>query len=36
VIDFSPYWRPAEYATAIIIADAVVWEGLMIRFFSAL
>lgn len=26
VIDFSPYWRPAEYATAIIIVDALVWE----------
>jgi uncharacterized protein (TIGR02569 family) len=26
IIDFSPYWRPAEYATAIIIVDAVVWE----------
>ncbi|HUP54960.1 MAG TPA: aminoglycoside phosphotransferase, partial [Methylomirabilota bacterium] len=27
VIDFSPYWRPTAFATAIIIADAVVWEG---------
>jgi fructosamine-3-kinase len=27
VIDFSPYWRPAEFATAILIVDAVVWEG---------
>lgn len=27
IIDFSPYWRPAEYATAIIIVDAIVWEG---------
>ncbi len=27
VIDFSPYWRPTEYATAIIIVDAIVWEG---------
>jgi len=26
VIDFSPYWRPAEYATAIIIVDSMVWE----------
>jgi hypothetical protein len=27
VIDFSPYWRPAEFALAIIIVDALVWEG---------
>jgi len=27
IIDFSFYWRPAEFATAIIIVDAVVWEG---------
>lgn len=26
VIDFSPYWRPKEYPTAIIIVDAIVWE----------
>ena len=25
VIDFSPYWRPAPYATAIAITDAVLW-----------
>ena len=27
IIDFSPYWRPAPYAGAIVIADALVWEG---------
>jgi uncharacterized protein (TIGR02569 family) len=27
VIDFSPYWRPAGYATAMIIVDAVLWYG---------
>ncbi|MEX0896334.1 MAG: TIGR02569 family protein [Patescibacteria group bacterium] len=27
IIDFSPYWRSAEYATAIIIVDSIVWEG---------
>lgn len=27
VIDVSPYWRPAGYADAIIVADAVAWEG---------
>lgn len=27
VIDMAPYWRPAEFATAIIVVDSVVWEG---------
>ena len=27
IIDLSPYWRPAEYANAIIVVDSVVWEG---------
>ena len=27
VIDFSAYWRPAAYAGAIVVADALVWEG---------
>ncbi|HEX7471693.1 MAG TPA: TIGR02569 family protein [Candidatus Limnocylindrales bacterium] len=27
VIDLSPYWRPAEFASAIVVADALVWEG---------
>jgi uncharacterized protein (TIGR02569 family) len=27
IIDFAPYWRPTEYATAIIVTDAVLWEG---------
>jgi uncharacterized protein (TIGR02569 family) len=27
VIDFSPYWRPAGYATAIVVADALLWAG---------
>lgn len=25
VIDFSPYWRPAAYATAQVVVDAVLW-----------
>lgn len=25
VIDVSPYWRPAGYADAIVVADAVAW-----------
>ena len=27
VIDFSPYWRPASFAVAVVIADAVVWNN---------
>jgi uncharacterized protein (TIGR02569 family) len=27
IIDLSPYWRPAEFATAVIIVDSIVWEG---------
>jgi len=27
IIDFSPYWRPASYASAMVIADALLWEG---------
>jgi uncharacterized protein (TIGR02569 family) len=27
VIDVSPYWRPAGYADAIVVADAVAWGG---------
>ena len=27
VIDFSPYWRPAGFALAVIVADALVWGG---------
>jgi uncharacterized protein (TIGR02569 family) len=27
IIDLSLYWRPVGYATAIVVADAIVWEG---------
>jgi uncharacterized protein (TIGR02569 family) len=27
VIDLSTYWRPRAFASAIVVADAVVWEG---------
>ena len=27
VIDVSPFWRPATYADAIVVADAVAWAG---------
>lgn len=28
VIDFSPYWRPADFSIAVMMLDAIVWEGL--------
>jgi uncharacterized protein (TIGR02569 family) len=27
IIDFTPVWRPKEYALAILIVDALTWEG---------
>ena len=27
IIDPSPYWRPPLFATAIVVFDAMVWEG---------
>jgi uncharacterized protein (TIGR02569 family) len=27
VIDFSPYWRPAEFALGVVVADAIAWAG---------
>jgi uncharacterized protein (TIGR02569 family) len=27
IIDFAPYWRPTEFAAAIVVADALSWEG---------
>lgn len=27
IIDLSPYWRPAAYAQAIVVADALDWCG---------
>jgi len=35
VIDFAPYWRPAGFAAAIVIADALVWEGADARILAA-
>ncbi|MGH2837223.1 MAG: hypothetical protein ACRDJY_02605 [Thermoleophilaceae bacterium] len=26
VIDFSPYWRPKGFASAVVAVDAVVWH----------
>jgi aminoglycoside-2''-adenylyltransferase len=27
IIDFAPYYRPPQYASAIVVADALCWEG---------
>lgn len=27
VIDFTPYWRPAEWAAAVTVIDALAWGG---------
>jgi len=27
IIDFSPYWRPPAFASAVVVADALVFEG---------
>ena len=27
IIDLSLFWRPPAYASAIVVADALVWEG---------
>ena len=27
IIDFSPYWRPTGFAAAIVVGDALLWEG---------
>ena len=27
IIDFSPYWRPKLYATAIVLVDAIAWHN---------
>jgi uncharacterized protein (TIGR02569 family) len=35
VIDLSIYWRPAEFATAIVVADALAWEEADVSEFTA-
>ena len=27
IIDFVPRWRPTGFAAAVVVADALVWEG---------
>lgn len=36
IIDMSPYWRPAAFAAAIVVADALVWEGADVSLVSQL
>ena len=35
VIDFTPYWRPAGFAAAVVVVDAVTWENAGPSLFSA-
>ena len=35
IIDLSPYWRPARYASAIVLADAVLWHGAHVKLLTA-
>jgi len=38
IIDLSPYYRPTTFASAIVVADALVWEGAdesLVRVFDA-
>jgi uncharacterized protein (TIGR02569 family) len=36
VIDFVPYWRPAEFAAAVVVVDAVAWHGAPFELLRAL
>jgi uncharacterized protein (TIGR02569 family) len=27
IIDFTPYWRPASFGLAVVVADAISWHG---------
>jgi uncharacterized protein (TIGR02569 family) len=27
IVDFSPYWRPPAFASAVVVSDALCWEG---------
>jgi uncharacterized protein (TIGR02569 family) len=35
VIDFSPYWRPVHFASAVVVGDALIWEGADARLLDA-
>lgn len=36
IIDWPPYWRPAEFGAAIAAVDAVCWHGFPVRRLAAL
>lgn len=27
IIDFTPYWRPVSFASAVVVVDAIAWHG---------
>jgi uncharacterized protein (TIGR02569 family) len=35
IIDFSPYWRPVEFAIGVVVADAIVWGGARMSLIAA-
>ena len=35
IIDLAPYWRPTAFASAIVVGDALVWEGADEQLFAA-
>jgi hypothetical protein len=35
VIDFSPYWRPTGFASAVVVGDALLWEGADVSLLTA-
>ena len=35
ILDFSAYWRPVAFASAIVVVDALVWEGADARLLDA-
>jgi uncharacterized protein (TIGR02569 family) len=35
IIDFSPYWRPVGFASAVVVADALVFQGADARILDA-
>lgn len=35
VIDFSPFWRPPGFASAVVVGDALLWEGADERLLAA-
>jgi uncharacterized protein (TIGR02569 family) len=36
VIDFTPYWRPALFAQAVVVVDAITWRGADVSLLDAI